>query len=204
MPSTAEHDFIRMIDIKLDADRPDTLHHGQEIPASPWVMRFSALIRAGGEVLDLACGSGRHARALAQAGFAVEAVDRNAEALEHLRDVPEMTVRQADLEQDAWPYAGHAFDAVVVTNYLFRPRFDLLLALLRPGGVLIYETFMIGNEQFGKPSSPDFLLAPGELLKRCEALYVAGFEQGVVQTPRAAVIQRICAVRAPAALAPLP
>ena len=88
------------------------------------------------------------------------------------------------------------FDAVVVTRYLFRPRLDRLAALLRPGGVLIYETFMLGNERFGKPSNPDFLLRPHELLDWARGWgSVLAFEQGEIARPAPAMIQRICALR---------
>ena len=107
----------------------------QSHPApSAWVTRFAPLINAGGEVLDYACGSGRHARWLAQRGFHVEAVDRDASALESLQGVPRIDTRRADLESGQWPYAGRRFDGVIVTNYLFRPRLEMLLALLGPGG----------------------------------------------------------------------
>ncbi len=168
---------------------------GQSAP-SPWVARFSPLIAPGGEVLDYACGSGRHARWLARRGFRVEAVDRDSAALELLRDTPGVKPRRADLENEPWPYSGRRFDAVVVTNYLFRPRLNLLLDTLNPGGVLIYETFMTGNERFGKPSNPAFLLAPGELLQHLMPNWtIVAFEQGEIATPRAAVVQRVCAIR---------
>lgn len=163
---------------------------------SPWVTRFAPLIPVGGEVLDLACGSGRHARWLAARGYKVEAVDRDGVALQLLADLPNVHVRQADLETGPWPYAGRGFGAVVVTNYLYRPRLPWLMACVAPGGVLIYETFMAGNERFGKPGNPDFLLRPHELLDVVAAGFtVAAFEQGEVAAPRPAVVQRICAVR---------
>lgn len=172
---------------------------------SPWVTRFAPLIAAGGEVLDYACGGGRHARWLAQRGFRVEAVDSDGVALELLAGVPRLATRRADLELGPWPYAGRRFDAVVVTNYLYRPRFGELLGLLGPGGVLIYETFMIGNERFGKPSNPDFLLAPHELLQRLPAAWtMVAFEQGEIAQPRPAAVQRICAVNAAGGLLALP
>lgn len=170
--------------------------HASLASPSPWVTRFAPLIGAGGEVLDYACGGGRHARWLAQKGFRVEAVDRDAVALELLQGVPHVRTRHADLEQAMWPYAGRRFDAVVVTNYLYRPRLLQLLELLAPGGVLIYETFMVGNERFGKPSNPDFLLAPNELVLRLvDAWTIIAFEQGEVHEPRPAVVQRVCAIR---------
>lgn len=180
------------------------MHSSLATPSS-WVTRFSSLIAAGGEVLDYACGGGRHARWLAQRGFRVEAVDRDGVALELLSGVPRLRTLHADLEQGGWPYEGRRFDAVVVTNYLYRPRFNDLLGLLGPGGVLIYETFMAGNERFGKPSNPEFLLAPHELLQRLPPGWtVVAFEQGETAQPRPAAIQRICAVNASGGLIALP
>src|SRR5690554_3101470 len=158
---------------------------------SPWVTRFAPLVRAGGSVLDLACGSGRHARWLAAHGYAVEAVDRDTEALAGLHGLAGVSTRQTDLENGLWPYEGVQFDGIVVTNYLYRPRFAELLACLVPDGVLIYETFMTGNERFGKPSNPDFLLRPHELLERLAGDFaIVAFEQGEVTAPRRAVVQR--------------
>ena len=170
-------------------------HVTPEAP-SGWVCRFAALIAPGASVLDYACGGGRHARWLAARGARVVAVDRDAAALEGLREVEGVTTRLLDLEAADWPLAGEHFDAVVVSNYLYRPRLAGLFELVRPGGVLIYETFMLGNERFGKPSSPEFLLRPGELLSCLPSGWsVLAFEQGEVATPRAAVIQRLCATR---------
>jgi SAM-dependent methyltransferase len=159
------------------------------------VRRFAPLIPAGGEVLDLACGQGRHTRLLAEMGYRVEAVDRDAAALAALQTLPGVTTRQADLEAGPWPYSGRGFDGIVVTNYLWRPLLPLLLEALLEEGVLIYETFMSGNERFGKPGNPEFLLRPGELLDLAmqKRLTVIAFEQGEVASPRPAVIQRICA-----------
>jgi SAM-dependent methyltransferase len=168
----------------------------QELTPSPWVRRFVPLIAPGGKVLDLACGGGRHARYLARLGYAVEAVDRNAELLEPLRDIPGITTRCADLEGGPWPFGGSQFAGIVVTNYLWRPLFPQLLATLAQGGVLIYETFMEGNECMGKPSNPVFLLRRDELLQVVRGhLEIVAFEQGEVATPRPAVVQRLCAVR---------
>ena len=170
--------------------------HREQLAPSAWVRRFAPLIAAGGTVLDLACGQGRHARYLAGLGCRVEAVDRDAAALAELAGVPGVTTRCADLEGAPWPYAAERFDAVVVANYLHRPLFADLLAALGPEGVLIYETFALGNEKFGLPSKPEFLLRPGELLQWVQGkLAVLAFEQGRVASPKPAVIQRICAVR---------
>ena len=179
--------------------------HPQPTETSAWVRRFLPLVAPGGTVLDYACGGGRHARLFAARGFRVVAVDRNAEALATLEGVPRIEPRCEDLEDGPWPLVDEVFDAVVVTNYLFRPRFPDLLACVAPGGVLIYETFMLGNERFGRPSSPEFLLRPGELLECVGTGFtVLAFEQGVVDRPKAAVVQRVCAVRRPADAVALP
>ena len=164
-----------------------------DLAPSPWVTRWATLIRPGGAVLDLACGSGRHARWLAHMGFEVSAVDRDAGAF---GDPPAgVALLQADLEVGPWPYPGIAFDGIVATNYLHRPLLPILLGALVPGGVLVYETFARGNERFGKPSNPAFLLEPGELLEAVRGhLRVVAYEDLVVEEPRPAALQRICAV----------
>lgn len=169
------------------------------IPPSPWVVRHVQSIPARGKVLDLACGSGRHARFLAGLGYPVLAVDRDARALAGVSTIKGIMTRQLDLEGEEWPLAGQVFDGIVVTNYLWRPRLPDVLALLAPGGVLIYETFMVGNERFGKPSNPDFLLRPGELLGLCAGMWIVAFEQGEIDQPKPAMVQRICAIESPAA-----
>lgn len=173
-------------------------------PPSPWVTRFSALIEPKSPVLDLACGTGRHTRYLAEKGHSVVALDKQAEALEPLKSVPRVETCQADLEDGhPWPLPGRQFAGIVVTNYLHRPLFPAIIAALADSGILIYETFALGNEQFGKPSNPDFLLRPGELLELVGGhLRIVAFEDGVVQSPRPAVIQRICAVRAADGIVP--
>lgn len=184
--------------------RPEHTPAPERGTPSPWVCRFAAVLTPGARVLDLACGSGRHAHWLAGRGYAVHAVDRDAAALATLDGVPGVRTQALDLEGARWPLEGESFDAVVVTNYLYRAHFEALLALVRPGGVLIYETFMLGNARFGKPSNPDFLLQPGELLERVrEGWSVLAFEQGEVSQPRPAVVQRVCAVRG-TSLPPLP
>ena len=148
-------------------------------------------------MLDVASGRGRHARYLAGLGHDVTAIDRDEEALAALRDAPHIHTVQADLENnEPWPFAGRQFDGIVVTNYLHRPLFPDLVEALAPGGVLVYETFAVGNERYGKPSNPEFLLWPGELLQAFGSLDVKGFEEGPQEQPKPALIQRICAVRA--------
>lgn len=148
---------------------------------------------AGGAVLDVACGRGRHLRWFAQRGHPVTGVDRDADALRTVDGAFEAV--QADIENGPWPLAGRTFAAVVVTNYLWRPLFPQLLAALAPGGVLLYETFARGNETVGKPSRPDFLLAHGELLQACAGLHVVAYEDGFLAEPPR-FVQRIAAVRA--------
>jgi SAM-dependent methyltransferase len=170
------------------------MHHELAEP-SGWVVRWAPLIPAGGAVLDVASGSGRHARWLAARGHPVDAVDRDAAAIAMLADIPGVRALCADIEGDAWPYSGERYAGVVVTNYLHRPLFPRLLDALEPGGVLIYETFAAGNERYGRPSNPDFLLRPGELLDVVRGrLRVIAYEDIHTAEPKPALIQRLCAV----------
>lgn len=148
-------------------------------------------------MLDLACGSGRHARFLAEQGHSVLAVDRDADALAGLQAIAGIVTQQVDLEGVHWPLAGLSFDGIVVTNYLWRQRLPDVLAMLAPGGVLIYETFMLGNAAYGKPSNPDFLLQAGELRQIAAAarLREIDYVEGYVASPKPAMRQAICAVR---------
>ena len=153
---------------------------------SPWLLRWLPQLRAGQTALDLACGAGRHTRALAAAGLRVTAIDRQPFAW------PGVECLQSDLEQGPWPLAGRRFDLVLVTNYLWRPRFADVL-----DGVddwFLHETFAVGQEKLGRPTNPDFLLQPGELFERCRSaqLHVLAYEDGVVNGAR---IQRIAARR---------
>ncbi|HZZ11945.1 MAG TPA: class I SAM-dependent methyltransferase [Paraburkholderia sp.] len=163
---------------------------------SRWVRHWAHLAAAGGAVLDVASGAGRHARFFASLGHPVTVIDRDATALGTLRGEPLITIVEADIERAAWPLPGASkFAAVVVTNYLHRPLFPHLLNALAPGGVLVYETFAKGNERVGKPSNPAFLLAPGELLDVVRPrLRVVAFQDGFLAQPRPAYVQRICAI----------
>jgi SAM-dependent methyltransferase len=166
-------------------------------PPSTWVARFLPLIRAGGRVLDLAAGSGRHTQALRDKGYTVVAVDRDTAAL-RARFAADggCAIVALDLEDGGPCRLGGGFDGIVVTNYLHRPLLPALADALAQEGVLIYETFMAGNERLGKPSNPDFLLKPGELLAAFGgSLTVVAFEQGIVLAPRPATVQRLAAVK---------
>jgi SAM-dependent methyltransferase len=165
--------------------------HGLSAP-SEWVVRWSHLLAPGATVLDVACGAGRHMQWFAGRGHAVTGVDRSPEAIVSAAAFGRTV--EADIEAGPWPFEGEAFDAVVVTNYLWRARMADIVAAVAPGGVLLYETFAAGNESVGKPSRPDFLLQPGELLAACAGLRVVAYEDGFLPGP-ARFVQRIAAVR---------
>lgn len=167
--------------------------HGTPAP-SDWVRRWSHLVPAGGRVLDVACGHGRHMRWFAQRGHPVTGIDRDPEATAAAGALGQAVT--ADIENGSWPLPGATFAAVVVTNYLWRALFPQLLASLAEGGVLLYETFAEGNETVGKPSRPDFLLRHGELLTLCAGLRVVAYEDGFLDAP-GRFVQRIAAIRAP-------
>jgi SAM-dependent methyltransferase len=165
---------------------------------SPWLLRFAPLLTPGCPVLDLACGAGRHANWLIEHGFAVTAVDRDADALAQVDARAERLL--LDLETGPWPLAGRVFDAVLVTNYLWRPSWPEQLACV--GDWYLHETFALGQERVGRPRNPDFLLRPGELLdvSRGAGLEVLAYEAGLVNGN---VVQRIAA-RRPGNPHPLP
>jgi SAM-dependent methyltransferase len=170
-------------------------HHSLEKPSS-WVARFAPLIPKGALALDLACGAGRHSQLLANLGHSVLAVDQDISAIQAGHSSA-ITPKCLNLEEDAWPLLGVKFGGIVVTNYLYRPHLDRLPELLQEGGILIYETFALGNEKFGKPSNPNFLLNPGELLAFAthHSLKVLAYEDIYVDEPKPAMVQRICAVK---------
>lgn len=165
--------------------------HGTEHP-SAWVQRWTHLIPPASPVLDVACGAGRHMRWLAAQGHAVTGVDRNPDALALAAGAG--TTVLADIENGPWPLPGQTFGAVIVTHYLWRPLLPVIVQSVAPGGVLIYETFAAGNETVGKPSRPDFLLQPGELLRATEGLRTVAYENGFAREPDR-FVQRIVAVR---------
>jgi SAM-dependent methyltransferase len=169
--------------------------HGLE-PPSAWVQRWTHLVKARGTVFDLACGHGRHMKWFASQGHTVIGVDRSLEAISAVATVGEAIA--ADVENGPWPLTRDGrirqFDAVVVTNYLWRPLLPVIQESLAPGGVLIYETFASGNETVGKPSRPDFLLQPGELLRAFAGLRIVAFEDGFISRPER-FVQRMAAVR---------
>lgn len=165
--------------------------HASQSP-SPWVRRWAHLVPAGRPVLDVACGFGRHLQFFRELGHPLTGVDRSAEALATLDGVDELVL--ADIEGGPWPFAGRQFGGVVVTHYLWRALLPAIIEAVEPGGTLIYETFASGNETVGKPSRPDFLLRPGELLTACAGLRVVAYEDGFLQAPPR-FVQRIAAVR---------
>ena len=167
--------------------------------ASPWVVRFASLIPPTGQVLDVASGAGRHTRLFLDRGHDVVAVDRDVSGLDDIREHDRLEVVEVDLEDGGpFPLRDRRFAAVVVTNYLYRPILDQLVSAVEPAGALIYETFALGNERFGRPTRPEFLLRPGELLDVVHGeLRVVAFEDLVVDHPRPAAVQRIAAVRNP-------
>jgi SAM-dependent methyltransferase len=173
-----------------------TIPHVSVENASPWVKRFASQIPKAGTVLDLACGGGRHSFLLAQMGYSVLAVDRDINEVE--KNVNSLVcVKALNLEQEIWPLENDTFSGIVVTNYLYRAHLDRLPKMLQPNGVLIYETFAQGNERFGKPSNPNFLLKTGELLELSgrHGLKVLAYEDIYQAEPKPAMVQRLCAVK---------
>ena len=164
--------------------------------SSPWIERYANSVPAGGSVLDLACGGGRHAVFFMNRGHPVTAVDRDTRSIQAGANTDGIEIIEADLEQGQWPLPGRCFAAIVVVNYLYRPHFPRLLESLADGGVLLFDTFAVGNEHFGHPRNPDYLLRPGELLLEFgDVLNVIAYEHGEVRQPAPAVRQRLCAVR---------
>lgn len=162
---------------------------------SDWIVRFAPLVPRIGAVLDVACGGGRHLRHFRRRGYPVVGLDIDVRGLSDLADQPDVVIVAANIEADPWPLPGRRFAAIVVANYLHRPLLPVLLDALAPGGVLLYETFAMGNARYGRPSSPAFLLRNGELLDLAQGrLQVVAYEHGEVSSPKAAIVQRIVAV----------
>ena len=174
--------------------------HRSRVP-SPWIVRHADLIVEGGRVLDLACGGGRHTRYLRERGLRVTAIDIDTSGLADLADDPQVEIVETDLERPgATPLSGRRFDAVVVTDYLFRPLLGQLVDCLLPRGVFLYETFAVGNERRGRPRNPDFLLRRGELLALAAGrLTVVAYEHRAVPSPNPKIVQHLCGRRNPAA-----
>ena len=170
--------------------------HDSVVQPSSWVVRFAPLIPKGAAALDLACGSGRHSQLLANLGHSVLAVDQDISVIQSGHSSA-ITPKCLNLEEETWPLAGSKFGGIVVTNYLYRPHLDRLPELLEEGGILIYETFAMGNEKFGKPSNPNFLLNPGELLAFAarHSLKVLAYEDIYMDEPKPAMVQRLCALK---------
>ena len=163
---------------------------------SVWVVTNSRYLVRNAKVLDLACGNGRHTKFLIEKGFDVTSVDLNQNALNEVAKISKSHVLSADLENGEWPFAERSFDGIVVTNYLHRPQFELITNTLTDRGLLIYETFMIGNERYGKPSNPAFLLRPNELNNTfAHSMLILRSEQGHIRFPKEATVQRVCAVK---------
>ena len=174
-------------------DAEHATHHHHERP-SGWIARFAHLVPRGARVLDVAAGRGRHARWFASRGARVVALDRDADALAAMASIAGIEVVIADIEAQPWPFGRAAFDAIVVTNYLHRPLFGSLLMSLADDGVLLYETFAVGNEAFGRPANPAFLLRVDELLNVVRGrLAIVAFEQGKRDGEPPAIVQRLAA-----------
>ena len=157
----------------------------------PWIEQNMALVPAAGLLLDLACGRGRHTEFALQQGISVLAVDRDISSIS--AQSPRLETLSYDLEAGSWPFPANFFDGILVCNYLHRPLMPYLRSSLRAGGVLIYTTFMEGNEAYGKPSNPDYLLRENELRETFGLGFTElRFAQGPVNNPATAVRQSIC------------
>ncbi len=164
---------------------------------SEWVFRWTGLWAPQARILDVACGQGRHLHALYKRGFRhLTGVDRDAQALAGVAERVRTVV--ADIENGPWPLPGEVFDAVIVTNYLWRPLVPTLLDSVAPGGWLVVETFAHGQASVGRPARPEFLLQPGELLTWVAAppWRVVAFEDGFEGDGQVGrYVQRLAAVR---------
>lgn len=163
-------------------------------PPSPWVTAYLSGAPAGGRVLDVACGRGRHVRHALALGYRVTGIDRSLAGLADLAGDERLTLVEADLEDGTpWPFADTTFDAVIVTKYLWRPLFPVLAASVAADGLLIYETYARGNGRYGAPSNPDFLLEPGELIERVRPQLMPVAYQHVTLDDPPCIVARIVA-----------
>ena len=171
-------------------------NHTELVSASAWIERWHKNFGSGSKVLDLACGGGRHGRLFLEKGATVTFIDIDTAGVSDLVAHDRAEVVQADLESNPWPLDDRQFDAIVVTNYLHRPLFPRLIAAVAPGGWLFYETFAVGNERYGRPTNPDFLLKHDELKNQVSGeLEVIGYAHSMRVLPKRAVMQHIAAQR---------
>jgi SAM-dependent methyltransferase len=181
---------LNQLAVKSKSPAPHDGPSQATIPPSDWVRRWAHLVAPGARVLDVACGNGRHMGFFKEMGCEVTGIDRNQDALSYSARYGRII--QADIENGPWPTLAEAFDAVVVTNYLWRPLWPALIQAIKPGGLIIYETFANGNETVGRPSRPEFLLQPDELLKAFEGFTIVAYENGFLPKPDR-FVQRLCA-----------
>ena len=174
-----------------------SFHNFKQLKPSNWVEKYLEIIPKGGTVLDLACGSGRHTRLLLNTGRSVTALDRDVSKLEDLSNNNHLKIFKFDLEGNVpWPFNAESFDGIIVVNYLYRPLFPMIIDALAVNGVLIYQTFAIGNEKYGRPNNPDYLLKNNELLNEFgEQLQVVKFDHGYIRRPSPAIMQSICCIK---------
>lgn len=174
----------------------------------PWVQRHAELVPSG-PVLDLACGKGRHGRFFLELGYPVTFIDKDISGVTDLfsqdnsphnhspYNIANTQLIKHDLENNSpWPFHTNQFSGVVVTNYLHRPLLSQLITTLKPGGIIIYKTFSAGNEQFGKPKNPDFLLKENELRSAFnkqfqEIAFFQGREMNPDRITQAICVQRV-------------
>ena len=179
--------------------KPETANASFVGPAvqqpSPWVVRFYSGIKRDGHVLDIACGAGRHFALGLSRGMRLTGIDRDLSKAAHFSGTPNVQLIEADLESGgSLPFFTTTYDGVIVTNYLWRPILADIVAAVAPDGILIYETFGLGQEKYGRPSNPEFLLRPGELIAAVAGrLQIVAYEHATLHTPHR-IVQRIAAV----------
>ncbi|MBH67885.1 MAG: SAM-dependent methyltransferase [Rhodospirillaceae bacterium] len=166
------------------------------VKVSAWVKRHYNFISRPGLVLDLACGDGRNGRFLVHKGYNLVFLDKDIAGLSDLKLGSCVKLMKFDLEAgNEWPFEPQKFDGIIVTNYLHRPLMFDLMGTVAPQGVLIYETFAVGNEKFGRPTNPNYLLQTGELLDWVlPAFRILAYEERFISCPKPAVVQRIVAI----------